>query len=285
MSRETKYLYTLSYGLVFVTVVTGYEHSLQLWRCSIRTKNHRDLILICSCSLIEPPKIHSAFPAHQLVNETDTFEIFCNATGNPPPLVTWTKIGDNNKVYPTRKSLRVQHAEKSDFGTYQCTAESVRGENVSAIATVEVDNCKLTLCIITFSYSFLTCDNSLSLNFRLWIIFGVKLKYNCSQNRDWVIQQESFAVVWNRFFFKVNAATAFPCHWLVLVASIESQKYWIVFFCIAPWTDFSFTSCSTFLLKTVVLYILMYFNCYLQSHQLSTTVHKISPLWKKTKGM
>ena len=59
-------------------------------------------------------------------------------------MVTWTQIDDNSKVYSTGKSLRVQNAEKSDFGTYQCTAASVRGENVSALATVEMDNCKLT---------------------------------------------------------------------------------------------------------------------------------------------
>ena len=92
----------------------------------------------------EPPRIHSTFPAHQLVNETDHFNIFCNATGNPPPAITWTKVGDNSKVYSTRKSLRVQNAQKSNFGTYQCTAVSVRGENVSAVASVEVDNCKST---------------------------------------------------------------------------------------------------------------------------------------------
>jgi len=105
---------------------------------------------MCLCSSTEPPNIHSVFPAHQLVNETDTFEIFCNATGNPPPVVTWTKIGDSSKVYPTGKSLRVQNAKKSDFGIYQCTAESVRRENITAVATVEIDNCKLTLCIYTF---------------------------------------------------------------------------------------------------------------------------------------
>ena len=93
----------------------------------------------------ESPSIQSILPAHQLFNETESFEIFCNVTGNPPPLIAWTKVGDNSKVYSTEKTLRVQNAEKSDFGTYRCTALSVRGENVSAVASVEVDNCKLNL--------------------------------------------------------------------------------------------------------------------------------------------
>lgn len=63
-------------------------------------------------------------------------------------MVTWTQIDDNSKVYSTGKSLRVQNAEKSDFGTYQCTAVGVRGENVSALATVEMDNCKLTFQVV-----------------------------------------------------------------------------------------------------------------------------------------
>lgn len=98
----------------------------------------------------ESPIIHSIFPALQLVNETDNFGIFCNVTGNPPPVVTWTKIGDNIKGFPTGTSLRVQNAEKSDFGTYRCTAQSVRGENMSAEATVEIDNCKLAWSITNF---------------------------------------------------------------------------------------------------------------------------------------
>ena len=132
---RTKCLFTFSYLFVLVTVVTYTRYNdddAALEQIEIN-------VLVFST---ESPSIHSIFPAHQLVNETDTFEIFCNATGNPPPVVTWTKIGDNIKVYPTGNSLRVQNAEKSDFGTFQCTAESVRGEKISSVATVEIDNCK-----------------------------------------------------------------------------------------------------------------------------------------------
>ncbi|XP_078352588.1 uncharacterized protein LOC144637397 isoform X1 [Oculina patagonica] len=92
--------------------------------------------------LYESPDIDSILPAYQLVNETDSFQIVCNATGNPPPVIKWEKVGDNSRVYyrSRDKTLRVKNAVKSDFGTYRCTAVSVRGENVSAAATVEMDN-------------------------------------------------------------------------------------------------------------------------------------------------
>lgn len=92
--------------------------------------------------LTESPRIQTILPIHQLLNETDTFEIFCNATGHPPPTITWAKDGDNSKAYPTGKTLRVQNTDKSDFGTYHCTVVSVRGENVTAVASVELDYCK-----------------------------------------------------------------------------------------------------------------------------------------------
>ena len=108
----------------------------------------RLICIVYFVSFTESPYIQSILPGYQLVNETDSFEVFCNATGNPPPVVTWTQIDDNKKVYATGKSLRVQKAEKSDFGTYLCTAVSVRGENMSALAIVEMDNCKQTFQVV-----------------------------------------------------------------------------------------------------------------------------------------
>ena len=108
----------------------------------------RLICIVYFISSTESPHIYSILPGSQLVNETDSFGIFCNVAGNPPPIISWTKIGDNSKVYSTGKSLRVQNAEKSDFGNYRCTAVSVRGENVSALATVEMDNCKLTFHVV-----------------------------------------------------------------------------------------------------------------------------------------
>ena len=116
----------------------------------IKQNKHFNVIVF---SLTESPRILSILPVHQLVNETDSFSIYCNATGNPPPAITWTKVGYTSTVYSTEKTLRVQNAEKSDFGTYRCTVLSVRGEIVSTVATVQLDNCKLNIMIFfTFMY-------------------------------------------------------------------------------------------------------------------------------------
>ncbi|XP_068733580.1 uncharacterized protein [Montipora capricornis] len=90
-------------------------------------------------TLYESPRIHSIFPHHQLANETGNFELFCNVTGNPSPTIIWTKNGDNSKVYPSGKFLRIENADRSDFGSYKCMAVSLRKENATAKATVELN--------------------------------------------------------------------------------------------------------------------------------------------------
>lgn len=97
----------------------------------------------------DSPKIHAILPAYQLVNETDSFQIFCNATGNPPPAIIWRKVGDSSKVFPVGKTLRILNSDKTDFGTYQCTAVSPRGENVTSKASVYPDNCKFDINYMT----------------------------------------------------------------------------------------------------------------------------------------
>ena len=76
-------------------------------------------------------------PAYQLVNETDSFEIFCNATGNPPPAMLWRNVGNSSKVFPVGKTLRILNTVKADFGTYHCTVVSPWGEYVTSEASVD----------------------------------------------------------------------------------------------------------------------------------------------------
>ena len=94
---------------------------------------------LCIYFQIESPRIHSIVPVHQFVNETSNFTIFCNATGYPLPKIMWRKEGNSSAILSSEKTLTVQNVGKSDTGTYACTIVSVRGENVTAEASVELD--------------------------------------------------------------------------------------------------------------------------------------------------
>ena len=74
------------------------------------------------------------------VNESDTKFLFCNASGNPPPVITWTKEGDTN-FRRNGETLSLNAIAKDDRGTYICTASNGIGQNATANATITVQ-CK-----------------------------------------------------------------------------------------------------------------------------------------------
>ncbi|EPB79674.1 immunoglobulin I-set domain protein [Ancylostoma ceylanicum] len=73
----------------------------------------------------------------------ETVTLFCEASGNPPPSLSWTKGGQPiiNSVEGVRISLKgtrldIPHMERSDVGDYTCNAHNEAG---SAEATIHVD--------------------------------------------------------------------------------------------------------------------------------------------------
>ena len=61
--------------------------------------------------------------------------IFCNATGNPIPTITWLK--DGNQVFVGNRLLRVK-AQLEDQGTYTCLVRNGIGTPQTAILNVVV---------------------------------------------------------------------------------------------------------------------------------------------------
>ena len=75
---------------------------------------------------LDPPGIVSA-PLSQQVVEGNGVILFCNATGNPQPNITWTKDG-NNSVLSTSESLNLTRLTSEDNGAvYKCKVENVIG--------------------------------------------------------------------------------------------------------------------------------------------------------------
>ena len=72
---------------------------------------------------------------HVTVNESSFFRLFCNASGNPEPNISWKKTGDASLLFPDGNWLTVQSATPQHNGTYQCIATNEAG---SVHATFDV---------------------------------------------------------------------------------------------------------------------------------------------------
>ena len=69
------------------------------------------------------------------VNETDSLELFCNATGKPRPNITWTFLGGADEEYSRKgETLTISDVKRNQAGFYQCTASN----NVNSTKAVNV---------------------------------------------------------------------------------------------------------------------------------------------------
>ena len=68
--------------------------------------------------------------------ENDSFTIFCNATGNPLPSITWLK---NGAEVSNAGKFTVAKAQLKDNGTYTCLIKNGIGAPSTALVDVVVN--------------------------------------------------------------------------------------------------------------------------------------------------
>ena len=95
---------------------------------------------------IDRPEIIT-HPKNFTIEEGLPMTLFCNATGNPPPTLSWTKDGspiNNNQGIPfsgDNETLFIASINRLESGNYRCVARNGLGNYSSNAAKVDVQ-CK-----------------------------------------------------------------------------------------------------------------------------------------------
>ena len=90
--------------------------------------------------LIPDESVIDKGPFNRTVVEGDNITFSCNATGNPTPNITWTKVGSSRMLYQG-KTYSIYNIQRETAGDYACTAWNGVGKKSHASATVIV-HCK-----------------------------------------------------------------------------------------------------------------------------------------------
>ncbi|CAL8147958.1 unnamed protein product [Orchesella dallaii] len=92
-----------------------------------------------SVSFLSSPPSARIEPERQTIAQGSFIEIRCVPTGNPSPVIEWSKVGSTlpDSVQRNSEVLRIERADVSDSGVYVCQVENAAGKSL-ALAIVEV---------------------------------------------------------------------------------------------------------------------------------------------------
>lgn len=127
----------------------------------------------------DPAAVQHINPFYQVVSENDSFNIFCNATGNPTPIITWLKMGVHISV---GQKVSVTRAQLKDNGKYDCFASNGIGTPSTASVDVVV-NGKYSQWLLAVSHS--TVHYVICFKFLWWAC--IKINTHISVNDFYLI--------------------------------------------------------------------------------------------------
>ena len=102
--------------------------------------------------------------------------LFCNASGNPVPTITWTRNGSVLTSSVPRISFEAESREftitsinRADKGDYRCVANNSEGNVTSDAATLDVQ-CEYTSCPFEYDMTGKTSASVVTRGLLLYIL-------------------------------------------------------------------------------------------------------------------
>ena len=152
------------------------------------------MLVLCNVNFFEIA-VRAEIVYHPQTNvikeEGSNLTLFCNATGNPIPIILWTKdgspINNNSRIRFSihNKLLTISNVNRTDSGRYRCVANNSLGNDTSNVATVDIQ-CKFSYhyCIL-FSYQGMSCVLIISVHCQklshFFLQFTLYFCFRCSQ--------------------------------------------------------------------------------------------------------
>uniref|UniRef100_A0A671QPB1 Neurofascin-like n=1 Tax=Sinocyclocheilus anshuiensis TaxID=1608454 RepID=A0A671QPB1_9TELE len=126
-----------------------------LIRCPFNSFNIIFLCVLYIPTVRQPPMIFKESPQDYIVDPVDPIIVECEATGNPPPVFTWTRNGVYlNVARDPQVSMRWRSGTLEIFfwgrpndyeGVYQCTATNEFGSALSSYINLRVSKARTWL--------------------------------------------------------------------------------------------------------------------------------------------
>ena len=91
---------------------------------------------------IAPPSHTNGSSDRQFLREGKNLQLFCIASGRPAPNITWVKItssGNKSDVLHRGTTWDFENINRTEAGTYRCTANNGVGNPVSRTLRVYVE--------------------------------------------------------------------------------------------------------------------------------------------------
>ncbi|KAL9964712.1 hypothetical protein ACROYT_G028390 [Oculina patagonica] len=136
-SFSTKYEANLYATLVLKNVKQNEEFVYRLTVLTDRgVQKLRDDVTI---DVVVPPKITVVPKRDPRLNTGQNFTLSCNASGDPTPNITWTKDGlPVNQFNASGPVLHFVKVQRTDAGSYRCTASNGYGNDVTRVSIVGI---------------------------------------------------------------------------------------------------------------------------------------------------